>query len=689
MPDVLQLVPEITDDDIEWARDLMGLDTLDAPRRAFLTSRSTLDISACPGSGKTTLVVAKLAILAQKWPHRTKGICVLSHTNVAREEIQRRLGRTVVGQRLLGYPHFVDTIHAFVNRFLALPWLNSNGFPSPTVDNDVTTAYRRGTLARPDYWTVQNFLQRRHSDFDHLRIRGRDLSFDLGGRAFPAGPETMSFRLAKRTVETTAQAGYFCYDEMFVWARALLEDFPAVASWLRHRFPLVMIDEMQDTFEAQGAMLHAVFPRTSPDIIVQRVGDPNQAIFDDSDARPNRDEPFPDPDLARCLGIPNSHRFGSEIAALASPFAVIPVGTNGLCGIGPNAVAGTPGRCPHAIFVFPDNSTAGVLDAFGRHVLTHFDDRALAYGTVAAVGAVHQDATEVGPGHEHFPKSVPHYWNGYAAEISRKESHPRTLVQYIRTALAAAQDGGDFSPGVEKIASGLIRLAGSVGDLGRIKRKTRAHRAIAEALATDAETVRVYRRLLKTVLVERVPLTAAVWGAMQQDILAVASALCDRATNQTNAASFLAWSGDDSSAVVRSPVPSHDPGPNVYRVANGDGRVDIRLGSIHSVKGKTHLATMLLSTYWHDHSSKRTLPWLLGRKVNAWGAGPQDRSRLLQTYVAMTRPTHLICFAIPRFAFGGDEVYAAHLETLKSRGWDVAEITGGVCRWHSPRSQPG
>ena len=33
-------------------------------------------------------------------------------------------------------------------------------------------------------------------------------------------------------------------------------------------------------------MLHAVFPRTSPDIVVQRVGDPNQAIFDDSDAEP-------------------------------------------------------------------------------------------------------------------------------------------------------------------------------------------------------------------------------------------------------------------------------------------------------------------------------------------------------------------------------------------------------------------
>lgn len=103
MPNALSPIPVIADEDVEWVSALMGLNAIDAPRRAFLTSRSTLDVSACPGSGKTTLIVAKLAILARNWPHRTKGICVLSHTNVAREEIQHRLGGTVVGQRLLGY----------------------------------------------------------------------------------------------------------------------------------------------------------------------------------------------------------------------------------------------------------------------------------------------------------------------------------------------------------------------------------------------------------------------------------------------------------------------------------------------------------------------------------------------------------------------------------------------------------
>lgn len=78
-------IPDVTDEDIAWITDTMGLDELDGDRQAFLKRTGTFDVSACPGSGKTTLVVAKLAILARKWGHATSGICVLSHTNVARE----------------------------------------------------------------------------------------------------------------------------------------------------------------------------------------------------------------------------------------------------------------------------------------------------------------------------------------------------------------------------------------------------------------------------------------------------------------------------------------------------------------------------------------------------------------------------------------------------------------------------
>lgn len=47
------------------------------------------DVAACPGSGKTTVLLAKLKLLADRMPlENGAGICVLSHTNVAVNEIK-------------------------------------------------------------------------------------------------------------------------------------------------------------------------------------------------------------------------------------------------------------------------------------------------------------------------------------------------------------------------------------------------------------------------------------------------------------------------------------------------------------------------------------------------------------------------------------------------------------------------
>ena len=50
------------------------------------------DVSACPGSGKTTVLLAKLKLLADRMPlEHGAGICVLSHTNVAVDEVKSKL----------------------------------------------------------------------------------------------------------------------------------------------------------------------------------------------------------------------------------------------------------------------------------------------------------------------------------------------------------------------------------------------------------------------------------------------------------------------------------------------------------------------------------------------------------------------------------------------------------------------
>ena len=364
------------------------------------------------------------------------------------------------------------------------------------------------------------------------------------------------------------------------------------------------------------------------------------------------------------------------------PFAVLPFVIVGLRGVGPNPVDGVGSGCENAIFLFPEEVTEGILDVFGAHVLSTFSDRALAERSVVAVGGIHQEASDVTPGHSHFPKSVPHYWQGYTAEIARKEPHPRTLVQYVRAAQAIIRDTRNLQPGVEKLASGLIRLADLVGDASQVKRKSRAHRAVINVLEADPAVLELYRQLIKTFLIERKPISREGWSATQSDFLAIARAISSGPVTQGNATELIAWPKEDDFLGTEGPSPQDGPGPNVCRVSKGQRSVDLRLGSIHSVKGQTHLATLLLSTYWRGHSSKRMLPWLLGEKENGGDAKIQDTKRLLQTYVAMTRPTHMICLAIPRETLGETRPLSQDIAALRQRGWRVAEVVDRKAVWH-------
>lgn len=151
----------IREEDVAWAAALMGLgpdgfapvDGDDSRLQAMLRL-DTIDFEACPGSGKTTLLVAKLAVLAMRWPHRQQGICVLSHTNAARNEISAKLSNTAAGIALTRYPHFVGTIHSFANEYLALPWLRSKGVEVRCVDTQIALAKRWALLPANSRWAL-------------------------------------------------------------------------------------------------------------------------------------------------------------------------------------------------------------------------------------------------------------------------------------------------------------------------------------------------------------------------------------------------------------------------------------------------------------------------------------------------------------------------------------------------------
>ena len=667
-------IPEVTDEDISWIADIMGLDKLDDARQTFLKRSGTFDVSACPGSGKTTLVVAKLAIMARKWPHKTSGICVLSHTNVAREEIQNKLGHTPVGHRLLCYPHFIDTIHTFANRFLALPYLQSNGYPSPLIDDDVAKAFRWSHLKGKERSGLDYFLKNKNLGIDTITFANTDLSpvvFHRGKiKPFPSGPNSDSYKKAHRIIKTSAEAGRFRYEEMFVWAEHLLQTYPEISAALSHRFPLVLMDEMQDTSQRQADLLHAIFDRGAAHCGIQRVGDPNQEIFKTGQDQ-NMADPFPDQNESHTMAIGSSRRFGKPIADLANPQAVISIDDGGLKGDGPNKATDHVDHGRNVIIVFPDNDCSNVLQTFGIHLLETFDDDTLALGDCVAVGGVHRRASEdIMPGHNKYPRSVEHYWADYSVENAKIDRHPKTLSGYLHHARNLRKTDSEIGPAIASFATGIQRLVREIGTPRVELERRRKHKAIRTILEGETDARRQYDEIINTYITNMNPITADLWAEKTEQLLTITNKLCEGEVNEKLGADFLTW--EEPSILPEQPDDGVGNTDNVCVIDANNRQVSIRLGSIHQAKGQTHFATLLLSTFNRTHSSDRIIHWLCGDKSGGLNIGVQDTTLLKGTYVAMTRPTHLVGVAIRNSAIVEDR--EATLAKLQARGWHVTDL---------------
>ena len=153
---------EISDQDIELIEKLLlpdGAHFQDDARNVIRCWHSS-EVSACPGSGKTTVLLAKLKLLADKMPFDDgAGICVLSHTNVAVDEIRNRLAGD--SDKLLGYPNYVGTIQSFFDKFVTMPYLRSiTGRSIRVVDNRVYLQCMLDKIQKDDsYFTLRNMIR--------------------------------------------------------------------------------------------------------------------------------------------------------------------------------------------------------------------------------------------------------------------------------------------------------------------------------------------------------------------------------------------------------------------------------------------------------------------------------------------------------------------------------------------------
>ena len=246
-------------------------DTLsESQRKVVFEKEGKFVVRACPGSGKTYSVAAKLAYRMSKWPLNYQGIATISFTNAAWNEIERQVTTHFKIKKPIPCPHFLGTIDSFVNKFIFLPY-----------GHLVMGCQNRPVLVGEPHghWSGNSFSD---SFFPNI-------TYDINGELYAINKTIMprnwqTNRFITPSKKRLLKAGYASQDDANYFGMKILEHYPKVAKAIIHRFPIFMVDEAQDTSEIQMKIIDLLIDNGLENIML--VGDPDQAIFEWHDAKP-------------------------------------------------------------------------------------------------------------------------------------------------------------------------------------------------------------------------------------------------------------------------------------------------------------------------------------------------------------------------------------------------------------------
>ncbi len=247
-------------------------ESLSAKQREIVFEKSDkFVVRACPGSGKTYCVSARFARLILDWKKEYEGIAVLSFTNVAWQEIEKTYSKVFqVGDRI-SFPHFLGTIDSFINKYIFLPF-----------GHLVLKCNDRPTLVGEPHgiWTGKYFSD---SLFDNISYNIDGTFYAINERIMPRN--WLGNGAIVRSKKNINKGGYATQSDANYFAMKILEEFPQIAKAIVLRYPYLIVDEAQDTSDIQMRIIDLLIENGLNQVML--VGDPDQAIFEWNDAKPD------------------------------------------------------------------------------------------------------------------------------------------------------------------------------------------------------------------------------------------------------------------------------------------------------------------------------------------------------------------------------------------------------------------
>lgn len=611
---------EISDQDIESTEKLLLPEGAHFPEDARNVIRCwhSADVAACPGSGKTTVLLAKLKLLVDRMPlENGAGICVLSHTNVAVDEIRKRLSG--YAEKLLSYPNYIGTIQSFVDKFVTMPYLrNIAGRNVQAVDNLTYAQHmlnrihhggRYRTLAsviRANFKPGNQFKEQ--LDYVQALYLRSDGALCVGKqkRAL-AGADTKSAKQYKELLEDLLKIeGIMRYQDAYSYAKTAINDLPeAYTDLFSSRFQYVFIDEYQDCDDVQRRAIDAIFNSTKCTVI--KIGDSDQAIYNSSE---NETPDWVPQD--GFLPIMTSCRYSQEIADVIFKLKKDPKNIT--------TYAGKTGVKP-ILLIFDPEKIDKVIGEFINVLETHglYDNK----GVYKAIGAAKKkDLSGL---------KIGSYWSEFDGSAKKQSKYNYwALVDNITISLL---DGKLYK--AERIVRKLLCRIFHYAEVRHpILGKEYSVATIKRLL--DDEYRDIYRQWIYELSILQDIERETIDCLMRQKINEL---LRIRNPQADDIFDYLPEYFLDRTAVVNQTVKSEK---NIFIDPIRGRRIEF--DTIHGVKGETHDATLYLETDRQGASDlNRVLPYYGVGKLGS--SNLFDYSRKL-AYVGMSRPKKLLCVAM-------------------------------------------
>lgn len=250
---------------------------LTPPQREAANKEGSCLVVACPGSGKTRTIVAKLLRSIDEVRDTSQRVACITYTNAAVEEIESRLA--VYGQHDDTDYCTISTIHAFclqevLSRFHWKLPRYGGGFTVAPPDSKEFLELAEQAAAR--FGTTLTLKMR-----EGLEQISRELD---GTPIIPAGFD-LADEMVANFLTRLGERGLITFTDIVYLSLKLLQAHPSLARALACRFAWILIDEFQDTNVLQVELMRTIASHQKTKFFL--VGDPHQSIYRFAGARPD------------------------------------------------------------------------------------------------------------------------------------------------------------------------------------------------------------------------------------------------------------------------------------------------------------------------------------------------------------------------------------------------------------------